>query len=147
MPSAFSKILMATDFGSESAVALRSCAALARSVGASIHLLHVVKDPILAAGSPELYGLHCSELRDDLVKYAERTLAALAASFPDITITTEVVIGYPAETIANRAEDLDANLIVMGTHGRGTLARVLLGSVAQRVVATARCPVLTVRGT
>lgn len=145
MTPPFTTILMATDFGPESSVALRSCASLARQLGASIHLLHVAKDPMLAVNTPELYGIDWDKLRNDIVKHAGDTVAALTASFPDVLMTTEVVIGSPAETIAQRAADLSADLIVMGTHGRGALGHLFIGSVAERVIRLAPCPVMTVR--
>ena len=145
MTRAFTKILMATDFGPESDVALRSCASLARRLGASIHLLHVVKDPMLAVNTPELYGIDWDRLRDDIVRHARESLAALAASLPDVSIATDAVVGSPAETIANTAVDISADLIVMGTHGRGGLGHLFIGSVAERVIRLASCPVMTVR--
>ena len=145
MTPAFTTILMATDFGPESHVALRSCAALARRLDASIHLLHVAKDPMASLSAPELYGIDWSLLRDDIVKHARESLAALAASLPDVLITTEVAVGSAAETITQRAAVLGADLIVVGTHGRGGVSHLLIGSVAERVIRLAACPVMTVR--
>jgi universal stress protein A len=145
MTRAFTKILMATDFGSESEVVLRSCASLARQLGASIHLLHVVKDPMLAVNTPELYRIDWDGLRDDLVQHTRESLASLAGSFPDVAIATEAIAGSPAETIAKTAADISADLIVMGTHGRGCLGHLFIGSVAERVIRLASCPVMTVR--
>ena len=62
-------------------------------------------------------------------------------------MTTSVTFGSPAKAIVDYARDNGINLIVMGTHGRGGFAHLLLGSVAEQVVRTAECPVLTVRGT
>jgi universal stress protein A len=145
MTRAFMKILMATDFGPESEVALRSCVSLARQLGASIQLLHVAKDPMLAVNTPELYGIDWDRLRDDMVTQARESLAALAASFSAVPIATEAIVGSPAETIAKRAADIGADLIVMGTHGRSGLGHVFIGSVAERVIRLASCPVMTVR--
>jgi len=145
MTAAFKTILMATDFGPESHVALRSCASLARQLGASLHLLHVAKDPMVSLTAPELYAIDWSQLRDDVVKHARASLSALAASLPDVLISTEVAVGSPAETITQRAADLGADLIVVGTHGRGGVSHLLIGSVAERVIRLASCPVMTVR--
>lgn len=145
MKGAFTTILMATDFRPESHVALRSCAALARQLSASIHLLHVANDPMASLSAPELYAIDWNNLRDDIVKLARETLAALAASLPDVLITTEVAVGRPPETIAQRAVDIGADLIVVGTHGRGGVTHLLIGSVAERVIRLAECPVMTVR--
>ena len=145
MTPTFKSILMATDFGTESTTALRLCVSLARQLGASIHLLHVARDPMLAVSAPELYGLDWAQLRDDIVKHAGESLAALAAASPDARITTEVAVGSPAETIVEAAGDLGADLIVMGTHGRSGVGNLLIGSVAERVIRAAPCPVMTVR--
>ena len=145
MTRVFRKILMATDFGVESEVAMRSSVSLARQLGASIHVLHVVTDPMLAVQTPELYGIDWNGLRDDMVQHARESLATLAASFPDVPIVSDVVVGIPAETIAGRAAEVEADLIVMGTHGRGGLRHMFLGSVAERVIRLAGCPVMTVR--
>lgn len=145
MTDGFTKILMATDFGPESEVALRSCVSLARQLGAAVRLLHVAKDPMLAVNTPELYGIDWDRLRDDIIRQARASLASLAASFPDVPITTEVVVGTPAEAIATRAAESRADLIVLGTHGRGGLGHVFIGSVAERVIRLASCPVMTVR--
>ena len=145
MTRAFRKILIATDFGAESDVALRSAVSLARQLGASLHLLHVATDPALAVHAPELAGIDWNMVRDDIVQHARHSLAALAASFPEVPIVTDVVIGAPAQAIAERAAEVGADLIVMGTHGRGGLRHVFLGSVAERVIRLAACPVMTVR--
>ncbi len=145
MTPAFTTILMATDFGPESHVALRSCAALARQLGASIHLLHVATDPMTSLSAPELYGIDWTQLRDDIVAHARESLGALTASLPDVLIRTEVAVGSPAEAITNRATDLGADLIVVGTHAREGVSHLLIGSVAERVIRLATCPVMTVR--
>ena len=76
---------------------------------------------------------------------ANRRLTALAALHPDIHATTEAIVGHPPEAIVRTARDRAADLIVAGTHGRGGVARMFMGSVAERVVRLAECPVLTVR--
>ena len=86
-----------------------------------------------------------AKLRDELVSDAERRLATVAAAYPSLHMTREAIVGHPAETIVRAAADRDADLIVVGTHGRGGVARMLMGSVAERVVRLAACPVLTVR--
>ena len=145
MTRAFTKILMATDFGPESDVALRSCVSLARQLGASIHLLHVVTDPMLTVNTPELYGIDWEGLRNDIVQHSRESLETAAAALRDLRIATEVVVGSPAETISRRAADIGADFIVMGTHGRGGLGHLFMGSVAERVIRLASCPVMTVR--
>jgi nucleotide-binding universal stress UspA family protein len=145
MASTFTRILVPTDFGPESNAAFRSAVSLARAVGASIYLLHVAKDPILAVTTPELYGIDWAELRDDIAKEAHARLTAIAETAKDVSVTCYVPIGRAADTIVQAAEDVNADLIVMGTHGRGGLGHLVLGSVAERVIRMAGCPVMTVR--
>ena len=145
MMSSFTRILVPTDFGVEAGAALAAAASLARALGASIHLLHVAPDPVYAFSSPEVYGIDWVRLRDDIVADAKARLAALARTVPDVRTTSDVVVGRPAETIARTAEEISAGLIAMGTHGRGVLGQLLIGSVADRVIRLARCPVMTVR--
>ena len=145
MGPTFTCILVATDFGVESAAAFRSAVSLARAVGASIHLLHVAKDPFLAVSTPELYGLDWTTLRDDITDEAQARLARLVNQTGDVPIACDVRIGRAVETIVQAAEDVGADLIVMGTHGRGPLGHLLLGSVAEQVIRLADCPVMTVR--
>jgi nucleotide-binding universal stress UspA family protein len=145
MTPTFKSILMATDFGPEAATALRLCALLARQLGASIHLLHVARDPMVGVSNPELYGIDWARLRDDVVTNASKSLAALVATCPDAPIMTEVAVGSPAETIVHAAHDLNADLIVMGHKERRGLGSMLIGSVAERVIRVAPCSVMTVR--
>ena len=127
----FTRILVASDFSATSEAAIDCARELALRLGASLHLLHVVDDPAGAArrGDAE-QGLAARLTPED-----RRVLRA----------TTDVLVGPVAPTIVEMASSRDADLIVMGTHGRSGLAHALIGSVAERVVRTADCPVLTVR--
>lgn len=145
MTSSFSRILVPIDFGAESKAALLAAASLARDLEASIHLLHVARDPILMVGTPELYGVDWAKLRNDLVAEAKSRLAELARTVEGVRVTHDVAVGGPADTIAQTAREMRADLIVMGTHGRGALGHLLIGSVADRVIRLAHCPVMTVR--
>jgi len=139
------RILVPTDFSATSAHALEYAGILAKEFGASLHLLHVVVFPLATTASPEAYWVEFSGLRKQMREDAERQIAALATTLPGITVASEILDGQsPAAAITKAATDLGAQLIVMGTHGRGGLNRLLLGSVAERVVRTATCPVLTV---
>ena len=145
MTSGFKTILIATDFGPESDAAMRTGEVLARQLGASIHLLHVVRDPVVALATPELYGIDWQGLRDTMVSNAQERLGTLASSLTGSPVTAEAVVGSPAETIARRAKELGTEVIVMGTHGRGGVGHLFIGSVAERVIRLASCPVMTVR--
>ena len=85
------------------------------------------------------------DLRERLTAEAEQRFEGITASLSDLETATEVVVGLPAKTIVDVAAARGADLIVMGTHGRSGVAHLLLGSVAERVVRMAICPVLTVR--
>jgi nucleotide-binding universal stress UspA family protein len=137
-------VLVATDFGEASAVALAYGRDLARTYGARLHLVHAVED-VLMRYSPEVaFGV--PELQKDLETAAWRNLRALLTE-DDKTITlvpvVETAISVP-KVIVEYAKNNAIDLIVMGTHGRGAMKQMIMGSVAERVVRTAPCPVLTV---
>jgi len=141
-------ILVPTDFNPDSEAALHYAADLARQLGASIHLLHVVEDP-LAAGmwsstcySSEIAGLQIT-LASDARKRLRLSIPRVAGS--RVEFEHDVRIGSAARTIVEYASEHRADLVVMGTAGRTGLARFVMGSVAERVVRTAPCPVLTLR--
>ena len=142
-------ILVPTDFSSHADAALRCAIELAKPFGAFITLLHVVEDP-LAAGmwSSEVYTAEIAGLQINLAKDAKERLRRTAAEAgASVRIGYEVHTGRAAPTIVATAEEAPADLIVMGTAGRSGLAHAVMGSVAERVVRTAPCPVLTVRDT
>ena len=144
----FNRILVPTDFSEPSDAALDYARRLARRFGASLHLLHVI-EPFAAAGmvSNEMYNGTTPGQYELLVKEAQAKFAQRAfppGREPGKT-TTEVMTGRSAQTIVDYASDHGFDLIVMGTHGRTGLAHLLMGSVAEHVVRTASCPVMTVR--
>jgi nucleotide-binding universal stress UspA family protein len=145
MIPAFKTILMPTDFSEPSQRALEYATELGRRLGASLHLLHVIYFPIETAASPEGYWLDLGGIRQQMREDAERRIQALASSLQGIEATTQVVEGTtPARAIVSVAKERPVQMIVMGTHGHGGVTHLLLGSVAERVVRTAACPVLTV---
>ena len=139
------RILVPTDFSDDASAALTYALGLALPFGAAVALLHVVEDP-LAAGvwSSELYTAEIAGLQINLVRDAEQRLKEYAAEQGG-PITTEVRTGPAARVILDFAREQAFDLIVMGTHGRTGLAHVVMGSVAERVVRLAPCPVLTLR--
>jgi len=149
MATTVTRILVATDFSAASGAALALAKALARRFGASLHLLHVLEDPyVTGAFAADVYAPPPPGLRESWRKNAENTIATLLTE-PEVRglrATTEVTFGPIAGTIVERAAAIGADMIVMGTHGRGGVVHLLMGSVAERVVRTARCPVLTTRG-
>jgi len=144
----FTRILVPTDFSAPSNGALASAKTLATRFGASLHLLHVLDDPFVAgAFAADVYAPPPAGLRESWLKGAETLLATQLApeEKADFHSTTAVVFGPPARAIVEYAGTHGIDLIVMGTHGRGGMAHLLIGSVAERVVRTALCPVMTVR--
>lgn len=145
MTEGFSRILVPVDFSPHSEKALRYAATIAGRFGAGIELLHIVEDPYrTGAWSPDVYTPIVPEILDNLIADAGRRLDRLkiVAEAGGTQVQTTVLIGLPAQTIISKSSEVD--LIVMGTHGRTGLSHVMLGSVAERVVRKAACPVLTV---
>jgi nucleotide-binding universal stress UspA family protein len=133
------QILVATDFSDASEAALDYGRALARTFGASLHLLHIMENTFLRPVPVDPYLLKTGAVRnlnERLTDDDRLTLHAHAA------LETS---DNPAEAIVKYAGEHQIGLIVMGTHGRAGLAQLLMGSVAEKVVRTAPCPVLTVR--
>lgn len=149
MSGTITKILVPTDFSETSEMALDYAITLASRFGASLHLLHVVDDPIVAgvAFGSEVYIASVPTIRDGLVDDAAAKLSQLLprAQARSVAARSEVRIGRAAETIREVAGQERCDLIVMGTHGRSGMAHLLLGSVAEKTVRSAPCPVLTVR--
>ena len=144
--SRIKRILVPTDFSPTAEIALQYAIDLAPA-GASIHVIHVVDDTGLLASYPDGMYVDTAALRADLVTEAQTRLFDAVRKMPSEygTVSTEVFVGRPVAAIVEAAKMRKADLIVMGTHGRGALAHLVLGSVAERVLRTAQCPVLTVR--
>ncbi|MDB4962808.1 MAG: Universal stress protein UspA [Myxococcales bacterium] len=137
-------ILVATDFSEHADYALEQAAELAAQLDATIHLLHVVTIPAL--GGPELPLVH-PQVMHDATLAAQRALDERVASYRDKVSMgpPRLDVGDARDVIDHAAEELGADLIVVGTHGRRGVRRFLLGSVAESVVRSAPCPVLTIR--
>ena len=133
------QILVATDYSDPSEAALEYGRELARTFGASLHLLHVMENLFLRPVPGDPYVLKAAAQRhlgERLTDHDHAELHAVAA------IETS---DNPSDAIVRYAKAHAVDLIVMGTHGRGAMAQLFVGSVAERVVRTAPCPVLTVR--
>jgi nucleotide-binding universal stress UspA family protein len=142
------KIIVPIDFSEDSERAARYAATLARRLDASLHLIHVLVEMPVSPGPLEYYTGESPEVREERYQRALSTITELAGSIAaDPTrCTTEVRSGRTAESIANAVVDYGADLVIMSTHGRTGLSHLLMGSVAERVIQTARCPVLAIRG-
>jgi nucleotide-binding universal stress UspA family protein len=139
------RIVFATDFSERAGAAERQAVDLARSLGAELVLVHVASDAPLwreGIGSPDVRAVFESQRR-----WAAETLAARARALTaeGLTARSVVRVGPAWDEIVRLAADEKADLVVMGTQGRTGLERLLLGSVAERVIRRAPCPVLTVR--
>jgi nucleotide-binding universal stress UspA family protein len=142
------RIVHPTDFSRASGPAFRKAVELAKGNGATLLVLHVlptlpmVGDAYMAASAyDEMLGAHRRQAEQQLERVVKRARATGARA-----TGTVVDFGPPAERITAFAKRQRADLIVMGTQGLGVIARALLGSVAQRVISHAPCPVMTVRG-
>jgi nucleotide-binding universal stress UspA family protein len=145
---AMKEILVATDFGPAADNALRYAEALAREFGARLHVLHAV--PNVYATSMDGYGYAAvpPQVQEDLETAARRHMRERVGDEDRQELrarTTVVTHNSPAVAIVDYAKQHAIDLIVLGTHGRGAVAHMLLGNVAERVVRIAPCPVLTVR--
>lgn len=142
----FHTLLVAHDFSPDSDAALERAVDLAKALGADLHVVHVFHVPVEAL-SPYEIPLPPS-LLDEVQAAARRRLEEVTARAREagVEASAHVRDGSPAEQIDDLARELGADLIVMGTRGLTGLPHVLLGSVAERTVRIASCPVLTVKG-
>ena len=139
------RILVPLDFSTSSRRALDYAAGMARQFDASLHLVHVCEVPTMMTGSIDAYAIAYTDWSQRLGEEAEHELVTIAASVTGCKVTTEVLFGNAARAIVEAAETNAADLIVMGTHGHGAVMHLMMGNVAERVVRTAPCPVMTVR--
>ena len=142
------QILAPTDFSEFSKQAIDYALALAHTFDAKLLLLHVIEMPAYPVEGfvPPSIG---TTLLEDLERQASLELAQVRPETPDakVEVIRQVVVGTPYRTIVEVAEAKNADLIVMATHGRTGLSHLVMGSVAERVVRMAPCPVLTLRPT
>jgi nucleotide-binding universal stress UspA family protein len=137
-------ILCPVDFSKGSEQAINKAEELARSLRAELEIFHAYQLPVFALpdSSVTISPTFVADIK-------ERAQAALdehkdRVASHDLPVTTRIVEGNPADAICDRAQELNASLIVMGTHGRSGFRRFLLGSTAERVVRMATVPVLSV---
>jgi nucleotide-binding universal stress UspA family protein len=140
-------ILVPLDLSDYAAHALPYATELASSFGAGLHLLHVVDSQWVASAGA---GVSFPEYGENMLKRFEddgqKSLIAVAETIPEATpVVTAVRIGPPHVQIVQYARDEEIDLIVVATHGRGGLKHVLIGSVAEKVVQMAPCPVLSIK--
>jgi nucleotide-binding universal stress UspA family protein len=143
---ALKTVLVATDFSETSGVALRYAKALAQAFGAALHVLHVVQEPFAQPWAVEAYGFSLATLQDEWVREAKERIQTTLSAEERASFRAELAtrLGHPVVEILKYAADQNIDLIVIGTHGRGPLGHMVMGSVAERIVRKATCPVLTV---
>jgi nucleotide-binding universal stress UspA family protein len=141
------RILVPTDFSDYSKPALRYGCEFARRFGAELHLLNSVEDVYPMVPESGMLLVPPEEYLSGLKQTAERRLAAIpeAKLVQGIPIVRHVAVGTPFVEIVRYAKGYEIDLIILGTHGRTGISHMLMGSVAERVVRKAPCPVLTVR--
>ena len=141
------RILLPTDFSKYSQNALSYALAFAEKFGAELYLLHVVQDLALFIPDAVIATPPISPPVEQLMAAARMALDHVVQQMPTqgVRIKTEIREGTPFYEIIRFAKETNIDLIVMGTHGHTGLAHVLLGSVTEKVVRKAPCPVLTVR--
>ncbi len=140
-------ILVATDFSEPSRAALTYGRALARNFHATLHVVNVVGHVPMVVYGAEAYSASIPELQQEIEDSARAQMADVLADDPQPVPTRSLVItsDAPALAIVDYAARERMDLIITGTQGRGGVAHLLMGSVAERIVRTAPCPVLTVR--
>jgi nucleotide-binding universal stress UspA family protein len=136
----YPRILFPVDLSKQSQVVAEHVAAMVDKFDAELHMVHVIvnfKSPTFAS---------VSDVMDEIKHNAEKELDEFAAShFPHVRLTkTKVLTGHSGRRILSYMEKQNISLVVMGTHGRSGLGTAFFGSVAQRVVQSAKVPVLTV---
>ena len=138
------RIVAPVDLSNQSELVARHAYALADIYHASLDILHVVEN----VAYPNAYGIDpLTPLLPEIQNRATNALNDLAASLPDGDVDMQTVLrtGYAARDVLDYVDEVAADMVVMATHGRSGLERFLIGSVAEKVVRSAGCPVFTVK--
>lgn len=141
------RILVPTDFSEFSRPAVNYAAAMAERFAAQLHILHVVPDPAMLVPDAAVFTVESMQAQSEkMVADAERMLQQIPEPSVGVqSITRAVRVGAAFMEIIEYAQSQQIDLIVIGTHGRSGFAHILMGSVAERVVRKAPCPVLSVK--
>ncbi|REJ70075.1 MAG: universal stress protein [Planctomycetota bacterium] len=135
------RIVCPTDFSESSDTAVEFAASLARDSKAELQIVHVREAPMPVGGVGATFAVPQSTKQDEPANELDR----VGPQDGTVSISRRLLVGEPVESIVKFAELHNIDLIVMGTHGRTGLSRLLMGSVAEGVVRNAPCAVLTVR--
>ena len=144
---ALKRVLIPVDFGENSAQVLHYGLDLAKKFDAEVHLLHIIEDRAAIAAGPDGFYRLPGETVVEMVEETQKKLEEVEfpEGFQEMGRTCHVSEGAPFVEIIQYAKKHDIDLIVMGTHGKTGIVHMLMGSVAERVVRKAPCPVLTIR--
>lgn len=134
------KILFPTDFSACSRAALGMATSLARDSGATLLIVHVEEIPISTGGGEFIYAI--PTVPTDALR---QSLVEVVPDDASVPVDHRLLAGDAADAIVRTAESENVDLIVMGTHGRRGITRLLMGSVAEAIIRRAPCPVLTVK--
>lgn len=137
-------VLFATDFSATSDAALPYAAAICRRFGSTLHTVHVLSDTSILMMSGGVDYVSLGTVYDDAQSEAKERLAQISQRVEDMPCRSYVRHGQVWKCLASIIEENDIDLIVVGTHGRKGLGKLLLGSVAEDILRHAPCPVLTV---
>ncbi len=139
-------ILVPLDLSDYAAHALPYARELATTFGATLHLLHVVDTQWVAGAGGAAFPEYGDNLMQRFEEDGLKGLTQVAATLPqEVAVTTAVRIGPPHVQVVQYARELDVDLIVIATHGRSGLRHALIGSVAEKIVQMAPCPVLSMK--
>jgi nucleotide-binding universal stress UspA family protein len=134
------RILCPLDFSENSRYALGYASTLAKESSAKLYLVHVDDSQV-----PYDAGFAAYVAPPDNTEELQEQLTAVLPTEVEVEFEHQLLLGHPADAIVDFAKEHDIDLIVMGTHGRTGVARLLMGSIAEAVVRRADCPVLTVK--
>lgn len=139
-------ILVAIDFSDVSEKVLSTTAEIARAMGAKVHLVHGVEQ---VAAFYDIYGYTVPDMADFSQQAAERATKVLAEraatmGLPEGQVETRILEGPFLDTLLGYSQEIAADMLVVGSHGHGLVARVLLGSTAQRILHKSEVPTLVV---
>jgi universal stress protein A len=137
-------ILFPTDFSKYNDAALHYAERLAVESGATLHLLHAHDTRDLGAALGDAAFVYATQWEEEKLR-AERRLARLTPLDPAVKCEHHLLVGIPDSEIVNFAKENNIDLIVMASHGRSGLSRLIMGSVAEAVMRSAPCPVLVVK--
>jgi nucleotide-binding universal stress UspA family protein len=145
--TAQNKIVFSTDFSDESLAALWWARKMSEDLEAELHCVTAIQDPLAYASVMESSAVTLPRI-EEVTDHTQTKLSGFVKEHLDglaMPPVAKVLMGRPADEIVRYADEINATIIVMATHGHGGVARIFIGSTTEGVVRQAKCPVLTVR--